>query len=259
MADAIPYDDWADIYDRVYAYLDHDLPLYIEQATASGGPVLEMGCGTGRVALAMAKAGIDVVGIDISPRMVDVATRKAKAANLGDKAHFQVGDMLDAHAEGEFGLVTFPYRSFQSMLTVEDQKEALQNASAHLKPGGMLMLDVFVPDIEQLGNQRDEAVPFHIRDVEQPEGGNIVVWGQNMWDGLEQVNSARLIIEELDPSGLMRRRLFRDFDLRYTFRYEMQHLLELSGFTVEATYGDFDGGPVTDDSDDMVWLAKKRT
>ena len=252
-----PYDDWADIYDQVYAYLDHDLAFYVEQAKASGGPVLELGCGTGRVSLAVAAAGLDVTGVDISPRMIEVAQSKAEKAGLTEKARFVVGDMTVPEAGGGFALVAFPFRSFQSMLTVEEQRAALENAATYLRPGGTLVLDIFAPDIHRLGNEHDEAVPFHVRDLEQPDGGIYVVWGQNMWDELEQVNSARLIIEELDPSGLSLRRLYRDFDLRYVYRFEMQHLLELSGFTIEAEYGDFDGGPVTEYSDDLVWIAHK--
>ena len=109
----------------------------------------------------------------------------------------------------------------------------------------------------QLGDPRDEAVPFHVRDVEQDDGTTIVIWGQNLWDPLSQVNSARLIIEGLDPSGRMLYRLYRDFDLRYTFRYEMEHLLELSGFEVEAVYGDFDGNEITEQSDDLIFIARK--
>ena len=269
-----PYDDWADIYDSVYAYLDHDLAFYLGQANRSSGPVLELGCGTGRVSLALAEAGIDVTGVDISPRMIERATAKAKQRGLSGKATFVVGDMLDVQvgelgdirqaaerpddgSNGVFAMVCLPFRSFQSMLTVEDQREALENAASHLRADGVLVMDVFAPDLEQLGNPRDEAVPFHVRDVDLPEGGTIVVWGQNLWDPLSQTNSARLIIEELDASGLMLRRLYRDFDLRYTFRYEMEHLLELSGFEVEAVYGDFDGGEVTEQSDDIVWVARK--
>jgi SAM-dependent methyltransferase len=257
-----PYDDWADLYDKVYAYLDYDIGFYRSQAEASGGPVLELGCGTGRVALALADAGFDVTGVDISPRMIAQANAKAAGLGLTSKASFVVGDMADAdpanvRAEGTFGLVCFPFRSFQSMLAVEDQREALQAAAAQLREGGLLALDTFAPDMEQLGDRRDEAIPFHIRDVDQPDGGNIVVWGQNLWDGVSQVNSARLIVEELDSNGLSVARHFRDFDLRYTFRYEMEHLLELSGFTLEAVYGDFEGGEVTDQSDDLVWIAHK--
>ena len=159
---------------------------------------------------------------------------------------------------GSYPLVIMPFRSFQSMLTVEEQKAALATAAAHLPAGGTLALDLFAPDVGQLGVEADETVPFHVRDVKQADGGTMVVWGQNGWDGAEQVNSARLIIEELDPKGVVVRRLYRDFDLRYTFRYEMQHLLEVCGFDVDSVVGDFEGGPVTGDADDIVWVAKKR-
>jgi SAM-dependent methyltransferase len=252
-----PYDDWADLYDKVYAYLDYDIGFYLSQTEATGGPVLEMGCGTGRVAIALADAGFEVTGVDISPRMIAQANAKAAKLGLTSKAKFTVGDMADADAGGGFGLVCFPFRSFQSMLEVADQREALENAAAQLREGGLLAFDTFAPDMEQLGDRRDEMVPFHIRDVDQPDGGTIVVWGQNLWDGVSQVNSARLIVEELDATGKSLARHFRDFDLRYTFKYEMEHLLELSGFTLEAVYGDFEGGEVTDESDDLVWIARK--
>ena len=221
--------------------------------------MLELGCGTGRVGLAIADKGIDVVGVDISPRMVEVAQRKAKERGLTDRCIFQPGDMANVRLARTYPLVVLPFRSFQSMLTVEEQMAALETVAAHLPRGGTLALDMFQPDVGQLGAERDEAVPFHLRDVKQPDGGTVVVWGQNGWDAVEQVNSARLIIEELDPKGVVVRRLYRDFDLRYTFRYEMEHLLELCGFTVESVCGDFDGGPVTEASDDLVWVARKGT
>ena len=251
-----PFDDWADIYDQLYAYLTHDLGFYVQQARASGGPVLELGSGTGRVSLAMAGAGIDVVGVDISPRMVEVARTKAEAAGLSQRCRFQQGDMRSIALRRKFPLVVMPFRSFQSMLTVADQQAALAVVGAHLSLGGLLALDIFAPDIQMLG--ADDATPFHIRDVPQQDTGHTwVVWGQNRWDPLAQVNHARVIIEELDRERAMLRRLYRDFDLRYTFRYEMQHLLERYGFTVESLYGDFDGAPVAADSDDLVWLARK--
>ncbi len=258
MAYEYPYDDWAEIYDAVYADLTHDLAFYTGLAETSGGPVLELGCGTGRVSLAIAAKGIDVVGVDISPMMIEAAQAKAAERKLTERCIFQTDDMTGVRLAGSYPLVIMPFRSFQSMLTVEEQKAALATAAAHLPAGGTLALDLFAPDVGQLGVEADETVPFHVRDVKQADGGTIVVWGQNGWDGAEQVNSARLIIEELDPKGVVVRRLYRDFDLRYTFRYEMQHLLEVCGFDVDSVAGDFEGGPVTGDADDIVWVAKKR-
>ena len=95
-----PYDDWADIYDAVYADLTHDIDFYVEQARACGGPVLELGCGTGRVSLAIAAEGIDVTGIDISPRMIAAAQAKAERRGLSAHCIFQSGDMADPADRG---------------------------------------------------------------------------------------------------------------------------------------------------------------
>ena len=131
-----PYDDWADIYDAVYADLTHDIDFYVEQARACGGPVLELGCGTGRVSLAIAAAGIDVTGIDISPRMIAAAQAKAERRGLSAHCIFQSGDMADPQIADRFPLVIMPFRSFQSMLTVEEQRMALVQGEGAARAGG---------------------------------------------------------------------------------------------------------------------------
>ncbi len=251
-----PFDDWADIYDAVHAELTHDVDFYVAQAQASGGPVLELGCGTGRISLAIAEAGVDVVGIDISPRMVETARAKAERRGLSERCIFQPGDMAALRLADRFPLIVMPFRSFQSMLTAEEQRQALTLAHAHLQPGGLLVMDTFNPDVKALANDDLAAVPYHLRDVERAGGGTLIIWAQNGWNPVEQVNDVRIIIDEVDDAGVVERRIIRDFEQRYTFRYEMEHLLELCGFDVEAVYGDFDGGPVTEDSGDLVWVAR---
>ena len=250
-----PFDDWADIYDRVYAYLVHDVPFYIQQGLGCSGPVLELGCGTGRVSLAMARANIPVVGVDISLRMVETARRKARALGLGRQASFRQGDMRTVRLRRRFPLVVMPFRSFQSLLRVSDQRQALANVKAHLLPNGKLAFDVFAPDIQMLADTSPEM--FHLQDVPQPDTGHrLAVWGKNRFNHVDQTNDVQLVIEELDQQDVVLSRLCREFTVRYTFRYEMEHLLETCGFTVEAVYGDFDGGPVAADSDDLVWVAR---
>ena len=251
-----PYDDWADIYDAVYADLTHDIDFYVEQARESGGPVLELGCGTGRVSLAIAQAGTAVTGIDISPRMVAVAQAKATRRGLSERCVFQSGDMATLQLAERFPLVIMPFRSFQSMLSPEEQRQALARVRERLTPGGVFAMDTFNPDVNSLTGDEASRIAYHVSDVERAGGGTIVVWGQNGWDPITQVNDVRLIIEEVSDEGVVERRLMRDFEQRYTFRYEMGHLLELCGFDLEAVYGDFDGGPVTQGTDDLVWVAR---
>ena len=250
-----PYDDWADIYDAVYADLTHDVDFYVELARESGGPVLELGCGTGRVSLAVAQQGIAVTGIDISPRMIAVAQAKAAKRGLAERCVFQSGDMATLQLAERFPFVVMPFRSFQSMLTTDEQRQALARVRERLAPGGLFAMDTFNPDVNSLVGD-NASLAYHLKDVERADGGTLVVWGQNGWDPVTQVNDVRLIIEEVSDEGVVERRLMRDFEQRYTFRYETEHLLELCGFDLEAVYGDFDGGPVTEDTEDLVWVAR---
>ena len=255
MGNSYPFDDWADIYDRVYADWDHDLGFYLQHAVTSGGPVLELGCGTGRVSLAIAELGIPVTAIDLSPRMLEVARRKAVGRGLEKSCLFYHGDMRSFKLEQQFPLIVIPFRSFQSLLTIEDQRSALMAAKMHLLPSGKLIFDVFAPDIQMLANSDEDF--FHIQDVFDPLSNNsLAVWGKNNFNHVEQTNQVSLFIDEVDPRGEILNRLHRDWTIRYAFRYEMQLLLESSGFIVEAVYGDFAQGPITEHSDDMVWITK---
>jgi hypothetical protein len=144
------------------------------------------------------------------------------------------------------------------MLTVDDQLDALATAAIHLEPDGLLALDIFNPDLAMLAD--DDPTPFHIRDV--PRGNNGHHWsitGRNSWNHAAQVNHARVDLADVRSSGTVARRLRREFDMRYTFRHEMEHLLRLSGFTPESVYGNFKGGPLRPQSDDMVWIARRAT
>ncbi|MCY4582101.1 MAG: class I SAM-dependent methyltransferase, partial [Chloroflexi bacterium] len=194
-------------------------------------------------------------GIDISPRMIEVAQEKAGGRGLSDRCVFQSGDMAGVQLAERFPLVIMPFRSFQSMLTIEEQRQALARVREGLAPGGLLAMDTFNPDVNSLVGD-NASLAYHLKDVERRPAGTIVVWGQNGWDPVTQVNEVRLIIEEVSDEGVVERRLMRDFEQRYTFRYEMEHLLELCGFDLESLYGDFDGGPVTEDTEDLVWVVR---
>ena len=251
-----PFDEWADIYDDVYSYRTDDVEFYLQRALEIGGPILELGGGTGRVSLAIAQAQIQVVGVDISPLMVELAEQKADQLGIADFSEFFHGDMRSVQLNRKFPLVIMPFRSFQSMLTPEDQRIALLNARSHVAVGGSLIFDTFYPDLELLTD--DEGTPFHVRDIPLNEDNKtLVVWGQNKWNHLQQLNECRLIIEIVDSQGLVLSKLFRDFVVRYTFRLEMEYLLELCGFDVESVFGDFQGADISEDGEDIIWIASR--
>ena len=258
-----PYDDWAEIYDSVYSYVRSDIPFYADLALASGGDVLELGVGTGRVALPIAALGVDVTGVDSSDAMLAVARRKAAAANIGGSLELARADMRDfdlRDANGErrrFSLITMPFRGFLALMTVEDQTRALERVRLHLRRDGRLAFSAFVPDPYMALAQSD--VPRHLTDVSDPlTGAEYVLYQQTGYDFHNQIVSVRTLIDELDSAGGVRRRLYRDYRLRYAHRWEIHHLLTSCGFEVEALYGDFDLSDFDESSEEMIWVARPR-
>ena len=249
------FDEWADLYDWVYAWKRDDIPFYVEEAKRSGGPVLELGCGTGRVGIPVAQAGVEVVGLDSSAKMLQVARRKAKAIGpIKGKLTWVQGDMRSLSMARKFALVIVPYRGFLSLLSVEEQRRCLESIKAHLLPEGKLVFDIFVPDLHTL--TEDSTAPVHSWDVTHPDTGHrLIVWDQSRFDNHNQVINVRMIIEELDRAGEVVRKLYRDFQLRYIHRYEAQHLLELCGFYVLDLFGDFERQPLDEASTNIVCVA----
>ena len=253
------YDAWATVYDAVYAYVRDDLPYYVREARRAGGPVLELGCGTGRVAVALARAGIDVVGVDFSPRMLEAARRNVESAGaLPGSVTLVEADMRRFDPErvgGPFRLAIIPFRGFLSLLTVPDQVSTLENVKRHLAPDGELIIDLFVPDPAMLVQHGD--TPRHFRDVTDPlTGARRVLWQQSAFDNYNQIIDARIIVEALDESGLVVERRYLDFQLRYIHYWEMSHLLTAYGYEVMEVLGDFDGSPFDDTSTEMIWRVR---
>ena len=252
-AEISPYDSWADIYDAVFSYVVDDIAFYVDEAARSAGRVLELGCGTGRVAIPIALNGTDIVGLDSSPAMIERARQTAAdvgAANLT----LARGDMRDFSLADKFSLIIIPFRGLLSLLSVEDEMRALRNIRRHLSPGGRLIFDIFVPDLNMMVQEGD--VPYHFRDVTDPATGKrLVVWNQAGYDAFSQIMSIRTTIEELDDLGRVSDKLYRDFALRYVFRWEMHHLLRSCGYDVLALYGDFQRGDFDENGADMVWVA----
>ena len=250
------FDAWADVYDSVYSYVHEDIPFYVDRARTSGSPVLELGCGTGRVTLPIAEAGIDIVGVDISETMLGVARHKVKQLPKASGAvSLKTGDMRKLSIGHRFKLIIIPFRGFLSLLTIEDQIKTLMTIREHLEPGAELAMNIFVPDPNML--VQDADVPYHFRDVTVPTTKeHYILWQQNSYDNHNQVLYSRLIAEQLDLKGDVVRRFYRDFQLRYVHRWEMYHLLKSCGFEDISLCGDFDESPFDEGSAEMVWMAR---
>ncbi len=247
-------DAWADTYDRVHT-ITEDIPFWVEEALASGWPVLELACGTGRVAIPIAQAGVPVVGLDSSAAMLKLARAKARRLKLGsERVRFVHGDMRSFSLAQRFPLAIIPFRSFQLLLSVAEQHQALETIRAHIAPGGRLIVDLFVPDPELLTG--DSSTPRFDHEVVDPTTGHqLIVWSQPQYDNFNQVINNRTIVEEMNEHGEVVHRSHVDSQMRYSYRFEVLHLLAASGYEVEEVYGSFDREPLSESSTEMIWVA----
>jgi len=243
------YEDYAfvaEYYDRVIPYRNRaDISFYIEAAEESGGPVLELGCGTGRVLIPIARSDVQIVGIDLSHHMLQVCHDRLQNEPEEVRARAQIfeADMRNFNLDRTFSLITTPFRPFQHLITVEDQISCLECVNRHLVEGGRLILDIFNPSLESLtrdnlGEEFGEEPRFDMPDGRQVVRRQIV----SERDVYNQVIQAELIYYVTYPDG-REERLVHSFPMRYLFRYEAQHLLERCGFDVVDVYADFDKSP----------------
>jgi SAM-dependent methyltransferase len=240
------YDRFAEFYDHITPYkLREDVGFFVELAQGTRGPVLEMACGTGRVLIPSARAGATMVGVDLSEGML--ATCRAKLARepeaVQKRVELQHGDMRSFDLGRTFELVTIPFRGFQHLLTADDQRTALQRLRSHLVTGGRLVIDVFNPSLQFLGDERWLVTPLVEPEVSMPDGRRVVrSFRITKRDYANQVQVMDMTYDITWPDGRTEHR-GDEFSLRYLFRYEAEHLLEREGFHVESIYGDYDRSP----------------
>jgi len=252
------YETWAEWYDVFYSLAGPaEIDFYVDLAKQSGGPVLEIGVGTGRIAIPTAAAGIDVVGVDLHEPMLARAREKlARTGHLRGAVDLVRADMRElVLGDRRFPLVTIPARTLLLAATPDGQRRTLQRAAAHLAPGGTLAFNAFVPDPGLLGD-RSEA-PFALGETANPATGRRCrLSAVNRFDTDTQMNRGTQIVEELDESGRVLRRVELDVHLRYVYPSEAHTLIESAGLVVNRACGAFDRSPLTEDSEEMIFLCR---
>ncbi len=243
------YDEYmsiAELYDHVVPYRERqDVGFFVEAAKESGGPVLEVGCGTGRVLIPTARAGVEITGLDLSAHMLAVCQErlKAEAEEVQSRVLLVQGDMRQFELSRTFNLITLPFRPFQHLTTVEEQMACLGCLHHHLAEQGKLILDIFNPMLEALvgtnfGEEMSEEPEFSM-----PDGRRVIRRHKIVSrDVPNQTNHVELIYYVHYPDG-HQERLVQAFPMRYLFRFEAEHLLSRAGFVVEQLYADYDKSP----------------
>ena len=239
----LEHDDFAD-----------DLPLYEQLARRGDGPLLELGVGTGRIAIELARAGFEVWGIDSSEPMLERA--RCKAAGL-DRLHLQPGDMRDFALDTRFALVFAGMGAFHHLLTRDDQLSCLRAVKRHLTPDGIFVCDLR-PFLYNDWDRGASAVLFHDWTRRLDSGETVVKLRSVHVDGARQLQHETHIYDLVDDAGATRR-ILCEIDLRFVARYEMEGLLHESGLAPEGCYGDYDLAPFDETSEYMISIARSAT
>jgi SAM-dependent methyltransferase len=226
------YDAIAELYDPWSASVVEDVAFYLEEARRSGGPVVELGVGTGRIAVPIAADGIRVIGVDSSCGMLDICAQRAALA--GVDVDLRVGDLREPPVQERVPLVICPFRSLLHLHTDEDRRRALRSVRELLIPGGRFVFDVFAPSA-------DDIAETHGRWLEREPG----IFERAVWDMRER--TLTLTVRGQRSEATMA--------LAWLAPEEWQSLLEDEGFEVEACYGWFDRMAYKD-GEDSVWITR---
>jgi SAM-dependent methyltransferase len=237
------YASIADLYDHVTLYRDRaDIAFFVDAAEHAGGAVLEVGCGTGRVLIPTARAGVEIVGLDSSPQMLAVCRERLRRepGRVQEKVSLAQADMRHFDLGRTFALATIPFRPFQHLLTIDDQLACLSCVRTHLVDGGLLIFDLFNPSLDALVNtplgQEISTEP----EFSTPDGRRVTRCFKIVAsDRFLQINDIELIYNVTHPDD-RQERLVQAFRMRYLFRFEVEHLLARAGFVVEHLYAGYD-------------------
>jgi len=229
------YDAIARVYDPWSVSVTEDVQFYVDLAVEAGGPVVELGVGTGRIAVPTAAAGIRVIGVDSSAGMLEVCREQAELAGVAALVELRLGDLRAPPVSERVRLVTSPFRSFLHLADDEHRLAALRAARNLLIPGGLLAFDVFEPS-------REDIEATHGRWLEREPG----IFERADWD--EDARTLTLSVRGEEGATTM--------TIFWSSAREWRELLERAGFAVEACFGWFDRKPYAG-GEDTVWLARR--
>jgi SAM-dependent methyltransferase len=234
---ATPYDAIAALYDPWSRSVTEDVGFYVAEARKASGPVVELGAGTGRIAVPIAATGVHVIGVDSSAAMLGACRSRARAAGVEDRLDLRLGDLRDPPVTEVDGVeaVLCPFRSYLHLRDEAARLAALRAACALLPPGGRLVFDVFAP-------KADDIAETHGRWLEREPG----IHERADWDA--EARTLTLSVRDHSVQGTMH--------LAWISAEEWQKLLEMAGFELEACYGWFDRSPY-DGGEDMIFVARR--
>jgi SAM-dependent methyltransferase len=243
-----PYDA-PELYDELFESLDFDRRFWLEVGREARGPVLDVGCGTGRILLPLLEAGVDADGVDLSRAMLE--RLRTKAAKQGFHPRLLAADMRDFTMPRLYARVICAFNAFAHCETIEDQLATLRGCREHLAPGGALVLHISYPGVALWLGAGAEPVLEH-ETTSVATGHRLQLYDRRFLDRVNQSQRSEIEVRELDAAGNVVASHRSEARQRWVYRYELELLLSLAGFARCEFQGDFEGGPLTRDDQQMI-------
>jgi SAM-dependent methyltransferase len=238
-----------------------DIEWYRQKAIASGGPVIELGAGTGRITIPIAESGIRVTALDLDPGMLGRLRGKLRVLpdDVRQRVSAVAGDMRTVALDERFALAIIPFRAFLHNLTHDDQLGALKCVRDHLRANGELAFNVFHPSLEYMAaNAGSQVGIWRWRGTTDLAEGFLVRSEANRYDTVKQRVHSMIRTEEFTQQGTLKRTHLMRLELAYLYPTDIDRLLDEAGFQLIRMSGDFNGRPFERDGDELVVEARRR-
>lgn len=246
--DALALYEDAEFYDAEFATRGHEIPFYCRWASRTGGPILEVACGSGRLTLPIAQQGLEIVGLDLSASML--ARAQAKSTNETPAVEWIHQDCRTMDLGRTFKLIFSATNAMQHLTDGESIDSFLRAARRHLSPDGRLILDVMNPSMKKLSRTADE--PYAFKSFTMPDGRRIDVEARSWYRA--DVQQLRFTLTYRHAEEIVRT---KDVAMRCFFPEELRALCRHNGFTITQQYGDYDERPITSESAKLILVCSR--
>ena len=252
------YDRFADIYQvwtDTAASTQANLAFYVDAYVNEAGPVVELGVGDGRIAVAAVSRGRSVIGVDLSQAMLERCRLRAEDAGVLDRLTLINADFRSFQLEAPAGLIALPYHSLGHLVTLDDKRRAIAHVFSQLRPGGRFVFDDFLMTPMLMDHMRRVQLRAEYRSA---TGADTLLWVTSLVDEASQ--SLRVVTweDELDTEGALVRRRYRRLSLSWLDPSQARALLTEAGFVIESCFGDFARTPFSDaTAHEQIWIARR--
>lgn len=246
-------------YDWEYRKVTSDIEFYQEMARQAGANprLLELACGSGRLLLPLAESGFRITGLDYSQAMLDIAQKRLSQLkpNVQQRVSLKQGDMRDFDLGQQFDFIFIALNSFQHLLTQADQLACLKTVRRHLAPAGLFIVDIYNPE-EKENYPADGRLEYNGSFTNPETKQEVNIFLSTTAQPAAQIRQYTYFYDEISPEGTVQRSVAR-LDLRYTYRFEMELLLDKAGFSIAEFYGSHDFEEYDATSNKLIFVCRR--